>query len=139
FIPFHEDHMQVLFPSGHPIGKLTKLSLQQLAKHPMVMMSTETSARATIDAAFSKAECYPYSACEVMNMMTAVAMVRAGLGFTILPASAIKQLAHPGVSTRLIDDSSSFRRVGIIKKPSRSLSPASELFIPALMKMGKTN
>ena len=133
FIPVMEDRMQVVFPVNHPISRLRRVTLAQLAKHSMVMMDPETSARGTIDAAFAAAGCYPSRACEVMYMATAVAMVRAGLGFAILPATAIEWRAHPGLAVKLIDDPAFVRRVGIIKKPGRSLPPPSEAFAQALV------
>ena len=38
----------------------------------------------------------PTTSCEAIYMMTAVAMVRAGLGLTILPGSAREIRAEPG-------------------------------------------
>lgn len=134
FIQVMEDRMQVIYRKDHPIAALKKVTLTKLAEHSMVMMDPETSARGTIDAAFAAAGCYPARACEVMYMATAVAMVRAGLGFAILPATAIEWRAHPGLAAKLIDDRAFVRRVGIIKKPGRTLPPPSEAFAQALVK-----
>jgi DNA-binding transcriptional LysR family regulator len=68
-----------------------------------------------------------------MYLAAAVAMVRAGLGYTILPATAIEWRAHPGLAVKLVDDPAFVRSVGIIRKPGRSLSPPSEAFAQALV------
>lgn len=134
FIAVMEDRMQVVYRKDHPIAALKKVTMAKLAEHSMVMMDPETSARHTIDGAFAAAGCYPSQACEVMYMATVVAMVRAGLGYAILPASAIEWRSHPGLAVRLIDDPAFVRRVGIIRKPGRSLPPQSEAFAEALRK-----
>jgi DNA-binding transcriptional LysR family regulator len=67
-------------------------------------------------------------------MMTAVAMVRGGLGVTILPSSAREVLAEPGLVVRPIDDPAFVRRIALIKKRGRTLPPVTETFIAALLK-----
>lgn len=139
FIEVHEDRMQVIFRQDHPVAAMNKVTLARLAEHSMVMMDPETSARGTIDSAFAAAGCYPTRACEVMYMATAVAMVRAGLGFAILPATAIEWRAHPGLAVKLVDDPAFVRSVGIIRMPGRSLSPPSEAFAQALVEAWSTH
>lgn len=133
FLPILQDRMQVIHPVRHPVGAMKRVTLARLAQFPMVMMDRDTSARRTIDEAFAAAGCYPPCACEVMYMSTAVAMVRAGLGFTILPASAIEWKAHRGLSARLIDDPAFVRRVGVIRKPGRTMAPVSRAFVATLL------
>lgn len=133
FIEVQEDRMQVIYRIDHPVAAMKKVTMVRLAEHSMVMMDPETSARGTIDAAFAAAGCYPTRACEVMYMSTAVAMVRAGLGYTILPATAIEWRAHPGLAVKLVDDPAFVRSVGIIRMSGRSLSPPSEAFAQDLV------
>lgn len=132
FTQVMEDRMHVVFRQDHPIAAMKNVTLVKLAEHSMVMMDAGTSARLTADAAFAAAGCYPARACEVMYVGTAAAMVRAGLGFAILPASAIEWRAHPGLAVRLIEEAAFMRRVGIITKRGRSLPPASEAFAQLL-------
>ena len=62
-------------------------------------------------------------------MMTAVGMVRAGLGLAILPASAREIRAEPSLRSRLIDEPGFERPVLVIKKAGRTLPPMSERFL----------
>jgi DNA-binding transcriptional LysR family regulator len=62
-------------------------------------------------------------------MMTAVGMVRAGLGVTILPGSAREMKAEPGLQSRPIDGPAFSRLVSIIKRSGRTLPPLSESFL----------
>ena len=132
FIPVLEDRMHVIFPAGHPVDRMRKITLKKLAAYPMVMMDPQTSTRGLTDAAFAAAGCSPPRACEVMFLSTAVAMVRAGLGITILPSTAIEWRAHQRLKSRAIAEPSFRRQVGVFRKAGRSLPPASEAFVAML-------
>jgi hypothetical protein len=64
-------------------------------------------------------------------MMTAVGMVRAGLGITILPASAHEIRAE--LVARAIDDSCFVRPIAVVRKRRCTLPPAAENFMKALV------
>jgi DNA-binding transcriptional LysR family regulator len=55
------------------------------------------------------------AACEVTYMKTAVGMVRAGLGITILPASAQEIRAEPELIARAIDDPGFSRPISVVR------------------------
>jgi len=118
------DQMLVVFPPQHPFALKRKIKLQDLAEHPLVLMDSETSVRAIVDAAFAAAGLLAIPACEATYMMTAVGMVKAGLGVTVLPASAKEIRAEPTLKSRPIDDPAFKRSVLVIKKRSRTLPPA---------------
>ena len=65
-------------------------------------------------------------------MMTAVGMVRAGLGLAILPASAREVRAEPSLRSRPIDEPGFERPVSVIKKAGRTLPPMTESFLAQL-------
>ncbi|MGF6812173.1 DNA-binding transcriptional LysR family regulator [Paraburkholderia sp. Clong3] len=66
-------------------------------------------------------------------MMSAVAMARAGLGITILPASAREVRAEPELVARPIDEATFTRRIALIKKRGRTLPPVTETFVAMLI------
>jgi DNA-binding transcriptional LysR family regulator len=88
--------------------------------------------RAVVDAALEGARRTPVIACEPTYMMTAVAMVRGGLGVTVLPGTAREVLAEPGLVVRPIDDAAFVRPIALIKKRGRTLPPLTERFVAAL-------
>jgi DNA-binding transcriptional LysR family regulator len=128
-----QDRMHVIFPRRHPIGRKRKITLEDLARYPLVLMDPDTSVRAIVDAAFVAAGRLPIPACEATYMMTAVGMVRAGLGVTVLPASAKEVKAEPSLRSRPIDDPAFARPIAVIKKKNRTLPPASESFLAGLV------
>ena len=127
-----EDRLHVVYPKGHPIARIKKVTPAVLSAFPLVLMQRETSVRAIVDASFHAAGLMPRATCEPIYMMTAVGMVRAGLGLTILPGSAREIKAEPGLHSRPIDDAAFSRPVSIIKKSGRSLPPLSESFLHSL-------
>jgi DNA-binding transcriptional LysR family regulator len=129
----YQDHMHAVFPSGHPFERKLRITLEDLAEVPLILMNPETSVRAIVDAAFVAAGRLPTPACEAIYMMTAVGMVKAGLGVSILPASAKEVKAEPSLMSRVIEDKALTRRIAIIKKVNRTLPPAAQLFLDEVL------
>jgi len=127
-----QDRMHVIFPAEHPIGAVPEVTLDVLASHPLILMDPDTSVRAIVDGAFIAAGRLPIPACEATYMMTAVGMVRAGLGLAILPASAREVRAEPSLRSRPIDEPGFERSVLVIKKTGRTLPPMAESFLTRL-------
>jgi DNA-binding transcriptional LysR family regulator len=128
------DAMHVVFPKDHPIGLTPKVTIDQVAGYPLILMDPETSVRAVVDAAFVAAGRLASPVCEATYMMTAIGLVRAGLGLTILPGSAREIQAEPGLRSRAIEGPAFSRPLTIIKKAGRSLPPLSEAFVGYLAK-----
>lgn len=127
------DQMHVVFPSKHPLGRKRKITLEDLAELPIVLMDLETSVRSIVDGAFVAAGRLPIPACEAIYMMTAVGMVKAGLGVAVLPASAKEVRAEPSLKSRMIDDAAFARPIAVIKKRNRTLPPAAQLFFEQIL------
>lgn len=127
------DQMHVVFPAQHPLGRKRKITLEDLAELPIVLMDSETSVRSIVDGAFVAAGRLPIPACEAIYMMTAVGMVKAGLGVAVLPASAKEVKAEPSLKSRVIDDAAFARPIAVIKKRNRTLPPAAQLFFEQIL------
>ena len=90
-----QDRLHVVYPKGHRVARLKKIKPVALSEFPLILMQRDTSVRAVVDAGFQAAGLIPKATCEAIYMMTAVGMVRAGLGLTILPGSAREIRAEP--------------------------------------------
>jgi DNA-binding transcriptional LysR family regulator len=126
------ERLVVVHPAKHPVGRMTSVSAEILAGLPLVLMHPDTSVRAVTDAAFARAGTSVTPAAEATYMMTAVAMVRAGLGLAILPETAREVRAEAGLGTTRIDDPAFERPVVLVKKADRTLPPASASFARVL-------
>ena len=124
------DEMNVI-TVGHPIEKVAELP-PRLAQYPLVMMDVRTSVRAVTDFALSKAKLMPAPVSEATYMMTAIGMVRAGIGITILPASARDIATESSLRVKRISDRNFWRPVALVKKKGRTLPPLSQAFADQL-------
>jgi DNA-binding transcriptional LysR family regulator len=127
-----QDRLHVVYPKGHPIARLRRVTPLAVADFPLILMHRDTSVRAVVEAGFQSAGLIPKATCEAIYMMTAVGMVRAGLGLTILPGSAREIRAEPGLLSKPIDNPSFTRPVSLIKRSGRTLPPMSEAFLEHL-------
>ena len=127
------DHLVAVLPAGHALARRKRVSLTDLASVPLVLTAQGTSVRAVVDGAFARGGCTLEIACEPTYMMTAVAMVRAGLGVTILPASAREVRAEPELRVRPIDHDAFLRPIALIKKRGRTLPPVTQTFVAMLL------
>jgi DNA-binding transcriptional LysR family regulator len=129
-----EDRLCVVCPEGHPLTAERRIGLAEIVSYPLVLTAAGTSVRAVVDAAFEDGGCAPVPTCEPTYMMTAVAMVRAGLGVTILPRSAREVRAEPSLVTRVIDEPGFVRSIALVKKRGRTLPPVTEAFVGVIVK-----
>lgn len=124
-----EDRLVIVCPKGHALARKRRVSISDVAGSPLVLTAQGTSIRSMVDAAFEHAGHTPEIACEPTYMMTAVAMVRGGLGITILPATSREIQAEPGLVARPIDDPALVRPIALIKKRGRTLPPVTQAFV----------
>ncbi|MDR0996940.1 MAG: LysR family transcriptional regulator [Zoogloeaceae bacterium] len=127
-----EDALCVFFPENHPLAAVAQPTLNDISAYPVIATAKGTSVRAVLDHAFGLARLPLDIICEANYMSTALGLVRAGMGLTILPSSA--QSAGPchGLRHTPIHAEGMSRRIALIKKRSRSLSPAAECFLKTL-------
>lgn len=133
------DRLVAVLPARHPLTRRKRIALADLAGLPLVLTARGTSVRAVVDEAFAAAGYLPEITCEPMYMMTAVAMVRAGLGVTILPASAREVRAEPELKVRPIVDPTFLRPIALIKKRGRTLPPVAETFVSMAIERWETS
>lgn len=138
FTPLFTDHLGVIFPEGHPVERQRTITLKYLATFPLILMVSGTSVRNMVDRAFESIGEVIVPAFETVHMSTAVAMVRAGLGLTIEPSSAMELASFKGLKFRAIRYKGFIRQIGIIRNAQRSLSPSAKIFIDMLKGLAKT-
>lgn len=123
------DRLVAVCPGDHSLARKRRIGLRDLAKASLVLTAPGTSVRAVVDAALSESREPLDIACEPTYMMTAVAMVRAGLGVTILPETARELRAEPGLVAKEIDHPAFLRSIAIVKKRGRTLPAIAERFV----------
>ncbi|MBN3851369.1 LysR family transcriptional regulator [Paraburkholderia sp. Ac-20342] len=126
------DRLVAVLPKSHPLAKKRLVDLKQLVQSPLVLMAPGTGVRAVVDAALGTLRNVTEVASEPTYMTTAVAMVRAGLGVTILPENSREVRTEPSLVIRHIDDAGFIRPLAIVKKRGRTLPPLTERFVEAM-------
>ena len=118
------DQFLAVLPAGHALGTLAQVRWRDLADYPFIALTGLSSIRRVTDAAFVNADATPAHRCEVEQILSAVALVEAGYGVTILPAIACAMFRDRAVIRRPMTDPAGQRRIGLITLPNRRLSPA---------------
>lgn len=126
FQPLFSDRLMIVAPRGHPLLKLKPVwkSLESCQLVYMMHGPAEYGLRAMqvqVEPAF-----------EVEQASTALAMVRYGMGVTVLPSSIVPHLNTQGLVCRLIEGKYTVRQLGAIRRRSSRSSVPVEAFTQLL-------
>ena len=126
FMPLFSDRLMLVTPADHPIlqGRVT---WQTIGKHPLILLGSGSAERAL---QLSQVSVTP--AFEVSHMATAIAMVRHGMGITVLPGSALTGLNVEGLHYQAMPGEVARRELGVLYRRKKSLGPAARAFIEVL-------
>jgi DNA-binding transcriptional LysR family regulator len=122
--PLLREPFVLLCPAGHPFAKQKSLTWAELAGTPLIRVSPQTGNRLLIDDALgSRRESLQWRF-EVQHIASAVSLVLAGVGLTVVPRLAIDSAATPGLAEVRLRDPQITRTIGILTRRNASLSPA---------------
>jgi LysR family carnitine catabolism transcriptional activator len=109
-----------------------KTTWHALARHPFVATSRDSSVRQLTEQAFARNGLRLEPAFEVKYMSTAIGLVAQGLGVGALPSSAVSMVRQAGLAHAEIHGPVMKRRIGIMTRRGRSLSPAAQTLVGML-------
>jgi DNA-binding transcriptional LysR family regulator len=123
-----DDPMSLVYPRGHPLGRLKRVTLKDIVPHGMILPEPDTTTRRTIETAFARKKLAPNVSMEVAYIETIKGLVKAGLGISILPDKAVEQEVKSGVLVKsAISDAEFLRTLGVVYLKDKFLSrPAAE-------------
>lgn len=130
--PFLTDHLAVVMPSGHALGRKRRIVPADLAPYPMIALETQYSVRSLSDDVLRSVAAAKPPVHEVAFISTAMGMVRAGLGITVLSTSSLDRASMDGLIARRIAHARFAREIAVVKKRGRTLSPAAQGLLEAL-------
>lgn len=124
------DSLRLFVPRTHPLARRDSVTLADLAGLPVILTGRDSSVRERVEQLFADQQVPLVPGLEANYMSTVLALVRQGLGITLLPESADEGRAdivripvdHPGIS----------REIGIITRSGQALSPAAGKFVELL-------
>lgn len=114
------DRLCAVVSPSHSLARKHSLTVRELAQHPLVLMGKDSSSRQIVDMAFNRQGLVPNVAYEATYASSVGGMARAGLGVGVLPES---QAGYKQLHQLRIRDEVLTRRIGIVTRTGRSLSP----------------
>ena len=122
--PFCSDGFHLVCPPDHPLATLPVVRPRDVAAYPFIHMARGSSVRQYLDAALHPLQMQTLM--EVDQLATAMGMVRAGLGVSLMPALTLFHFAQPGLVTRPLHWPGLTRRIYLVRRRERSLSLAAQ-------------
>jgi len=122
--PLMKEPYVLLVPQGHALAQKTHASWADLEGEPLVRISPLTGNRMIIDDALGSRREAMMWRYEVQHAATAMALVAAGVGLTIVPRLGVDKAAVPGLIALPLRDPGITRTLGLVQKRGLPLSPA---------------
>ena len=89
-LPCYEWQHSVVMPAGHPLAQVERISLEDLARQPLVSYHPSFSGRTRVDHAFAARQLKPNIVLEAIDADVIKTYVRVGLGIGILAELAVR-------------------------------------------------
>jgi DNA-binding transcriptional LysR family regulator len=121
------DRLSLFVPADHPLALRRSILLSELDGEPIILTGRDSSVRERVERLFAEEGLTLTPGLEANYMSTVMALVRQGLGMTLLPESADEgrgdliqvRIEHGGVN----------REIGLITRAGFGLSPAAQRFV----------
>ena len=126
FRPLLEERFVAACRRDHPLARKRSVSWADLAAHDYIAISKTSGNRLLIDQALAGGSGAPQSLYEVEHVTALLGLVEAGLGVAAVPSLAMPGKDHPLLVSVPLCDPVVTRRVGLIRRKGRSLSPAAQ-------------
>lgn len=128
FAHLFDDELIVLAPATSSIlNKREKITIADLAQERLLLTPQGAQVRTLVDAMFERLGFRPKVFQECYRPQTLLAMVKSGLGVTVLPRSAVAGIGLSAI--RMIElKTKHVREVGVVTRRRQSLSPAARSF-----------
>lgn len=118
------DEFHLVCRKDHPLAQQAEIRLRDLAAHPFVHLSRNSSVRQHLEAAFHPTPMR--TVLEVEHLATVTGMVAAGLGITVVPALTLFHFDRPDLAVRRLDLKGLTRRILLVRRKNEALSVAAQ-------------
>ncbi|WP_265502882.1 LysR family transcriptional regulator [Paracoccus beibuensis] len=124
-----DDQFVAVGPPGGQLSEDRAYTLTELMRMPFIAMARGTSVRELLDGACARIGQQLEPRFEVSHLATAGALVAQGLGVSALPRLTLPVLGSRDLLIRPIADFGASRRIGLVWRSGRTLSPPARAFI----------
>ncbi len=130
--PLLVDRLCAFVPQHHLLSRKESVTLRELTEHPLILTAKDSSVRDLLERALRREKLPITVAYETNYMSTAVGLVRAGLGIAVLPEAAGDGAGEGRVRRVAISRPTLSRKIEIIQRVDRALSPAAVKMVEVL-------
>ena len=127
------DELVCVLPRGHALAGAARVAWTQLVDEPVILVSASSTTNALLRDALQRHACGKVAEYEVLNMVTALSMVREGFGATFIPLVALGELNMKGLVHRSLGEPVPLRSLGLYRRADHTLSPAAARFREILL------
>jgi DNA-binding transcriptional LysR family regulator len=135
FQPLGEERFVAACRRDHPIAKMRRVTWAELARHDFISVARSSGNRLLLDQALAGVEHRPQSIYETQHVTTTLGLVEAGLGVAAVPAMAMPGPDHPLLVSVPLVEPVVTRKIGLIRRRGRSLSPAAQQLFDLFMEV----
>ncbi len=101
-LPCYEWQHVLVVPQGHPLATRDNLTLEDIAREPLITYHPAYTGRARIDQAFATRKLVPRVALEAIDSDVIKTYVRLGLGIGIAAEMSVHDVVHDGAKSDLV-------------------------------------
>lgn len=125
--PLLKEPFMLVCPAGHALAAEKQVNWADLAGQPLIRISPQAGNRALIDDALgSRRESLTWRY-EVQHVASALSLVRAGLGLTVVPRLALDEASDRDLVARPLRNPVTSRTIGILSMRGALWSPAAQV------------
>lgn len=133
FKPLLEERFVAACRRDHPLAKQRKATWRDLAAHDFITVAKSSGNRLLLDQALSRVAGRPQPVYEAQHVTTLLGLVEAGLGVAAVPSIAMPGPEHPLLVSVPLSDPVVTRRIGLIRREGRRLSPEAQQLYDAFL------
>lgn len=137
FQPLIEERFVAACRRDHPLARRRSVSWRELGALDFIAVGKASGNRLLLDQALAGVSGLPEAIYETQHVTTQLGLVEAGLGVAAVPAMAMPAKDHPLLVSVPLTDPVVTRRVGLIRRKGRSLSPAAQQLYDFFAEMKK--
>ncbi len=126
FQPLLEERFVAACRRDHPLALKRKATWRDLAEHDFMSVAKSSGNRLLLDQALAHVAGRPQPVFEAQHVTTLLGLVEAGLGVAAVPSLAMPGADHPLLVSVPLGDPVVTRRIGLIRRQGRRLSPEAQ-------------
>lgn len=130
--PLTQERFVLLVPEVHPLARGRTVALEAATRFPVLTLPLGTGTRDMLTAAYHSAGLAFRPAFETHNMMSVVALVKAGFGVAYVPSGVLPLFDMGGLKMLQVRDAALTLTISITRARGRAVQPPAEAFVQSL-------